>query len=466
MDSNGLNPRLAKFSNNSKVKRARFIRIVLGLIFIVILGLVALVVVVSVSPPTAARGADFLRTIVGPKPVAILEAVVLTVQDTIHQILYKVERETPTSPWEASMDQGSTPLDMNNRQSTYTPTKPNLIIQTLSNTPALTEKNSQNAIIPNPTINPMTGSNSTIEPILGITPRSITSTPNPIQTPTQEPWLPGIVPPLGNTPDEGIWVSYIKDQSDTTLAYKTFLHPDDQRPYVVVGIVAFDLSRIQLHYQLGLLEPDVPDKDLSTGQITSVDLQPGILLAAFNGGFKTLHGHYGIFVDGKELIPPIDTMGTLAIYKDNSIRIGEWGTDLSYTPDLVVYRQNCPLMIHNGEINPLVYNNSVNDWGGTFSGNIVTFRSGIGISQDGKTLYYYAGNGISMPILANAMLDAGAYQAMQLDINSYYVIFTKFEFQDNQWTSDPLLPKEMVDNLDRFLTPYPHDFFYITIARP
>jgi hypothetical protein len=312
----------------------------------------------------------------------------------------------------------------------------------------------------------MAGLNSTIEPSIGSTLQALTSAPAPTQTPTQEPWLPGIVPPLGNTPGEGIWIPYMQDQSNTIFAFKTFLQPDDQRPYVVVGVVAFDLSRIQLHYQLGLLEPDVPDKHLSTGQIPSVDLQPGILLAAFNGGFKTLHGHYGIFVDGVEMIPPIDKMGTIAIYQDGSVRIGEWGSDLNYTPDLVVYRQNCPLMVHNGEINPLVYNNSVNDWGGTFSGNIITFRSGIGISQDGETLFYFAGNGLNMPALAKAMLDAGSYQAMQLDINSYYVLFTKFEFRDDRWTADPLLPKDMVDNLDRFLSVYPHDFFYITTVRP
>jgi uncharacterized protein YigE (DUF2233 family) len=133
---------------------------------------------------------------------------------------------------------------------------------------------------------------------------------------------------------------------------------------------------------------------------------------------------------------------------------------------MIVYRQNCPLMIHNGAINPLVFNNSVNDWGGTIGGNIVTFRSGIGISQDGETLYYFAGNSLTMPALAKAMQDAGAYQAMQLDINNYYVYFTKFELQDNQLTAVPLLPKEMIDNISRFLDTYSHDFFYVTASKP
>jgi uncharacterized protein YigE (DUF2233 family) len=155
-------------------------------------------------------------------------------------------------------------------------------------------------------------------------------------------------------------------------------------------------------------------------------------------------------------------MGTIALYKDGSIRIGEWSTDLTNSPDMVAYRQNCPLIVQNGEINPQVYNNSVNDWGGTISGNIVTFRSGIGISQDGKTLYYFAGNTLTMPALAKAMQDACADQAMQLDINNYYVFFTSFEVSGGQLTGIPLLPKEMIDNINRYLDGFAHDFFYIT----
>ena len=167
-------------------------------------------------------------------------------------------------------------------------------------------------------------------------------------------------------------------------------------------------------------------------------------------------------VGGKTLVPMIDGMGTLVIYQDGRLRIGEWNIDLTETPDIAVARQNCPLMVHQGEINPLVYNNSVNTWGGTISGNIVTFRSGIGLSQDGKTLYYFAGNYLSMPVLATAMRAAGAYQAMQLDINNYYVLFTSFREQDGHLTGIPLLPKEMVDNINRYLDGFSHDFFFVT----
>jgi len=124
------------------------------------------------------------------------------------------------------------------------------------------------------------------------------------------------------------------------------------------------------------------------------------------------------------------------------------------------------LMVHNGTINPLVYINSANDWGSTVKGNVVTFRSGIGISQDGKVLYYFAGQSLTMPALAQAMQDAGAYQAMQLDINNYYVLFTSFKFENGQLAAFPLLPKDMVANLNRFLGSYSRDFFYITATNP
>ena len=455
MNSPGPNPKLAQSDNKSNSKRVRVIRIAFLLIFICILGLVTLVVVVSLSPPTGAWGADFLRDIVGPKPVAILEAFVFTVQDQIHQVLYRVKQVTPASPWVPSTPRPGTPLSINDQQSISTLILTSTAHRNLPNTPALE----------NPAIYPMRGSKSTSERTIAEMTPAVAPTPIPTQILTQVPWIPGNIPPLGTMPDEGVWTPYITAPSNTIVAYKTFLQPDPKRPYVVMGIVAFDLSRIQLHNQLGLFEPDVPDKSLSTGQIPDADLQPGVLLAAFNGGFKTLHGHYGIFVDGREMIPAIDKMGTIAIYIDNTVRIGEWGKDLAYSPDMIVFRQNCPLMVRNGEINPVVYNNSVNDWGGTFSGNILTFRSGLGIDQEGKTLYYFAGNPISMPILVEVMLHTGTYQAMQLDINSYYVFFSKFEFRYDQWSAEPLLPKEMVDNIDRFLSPYPHDFFYITVRQ-
>jgi hypothetical protein len=230
----------------------------------------------------------------------------------------------------------------------------------------------------------------------------------------------------------------------------------------MVAVVAFDLTQSRLHYVIGTNEPAVPIVPKPLGIIPARDRLVGTLLAAFNGGFKTVNGHYGVMYNNSVLLKPISKIGTVALYKNGNVRIGEWGTDMDYTKDMVSFRQNCPLMVHNGVVNPLVYNDSVNDWGGTIRGFVVDFRSGLGISQDGKTLYYFAGQNVSMPDLAKAMQDAGAYQAMQLDINSYYVLFTNFISDNGKLRAQPLLQKGMESNINRFLGPYTGDYFYVT----
>jgi hypothetical protein len=438
---------MSKFRLKGRSRRTLIIGAIVAAVLIGTVALGVLVLLVSASPETGARGADWLRNLIGNKPVAKLEAFVFTIQDKFHQLEYNVEQSTPSAPWEVSN------IQVAGSQNNH-PLNPN----TPTTTPTQVARN-----LTGPEVSKGTPINASVPSATG-TPRAVLANlPLPTTpTSTQPPWVPAPLTPLGSIADEGLWAPYIRDTTGNTVAYRTFLQPDRERPYVTVGIVAFDLSRTNLHYVLGIMEPTSSVSVPRTGQIPEGDRMPDTLLAAFNGGFKTVHGYYGVFADEIVLVPPIDGMGTIAIYKNGNIRIGEWGTDLTYTSDIAVYRQNCPLMVQSGEINPQVYNNSVNDWGGTISGNIVTFRSGIGISQDGMTLYYFAGNTLTMPSLAKAMQDAGAYQAMQLDINNYYVFFTSFELQGGKLTGIPLLPKEMIDNLNRYLDGFAHDFFYIT----
>jgi hypothetical protein len=109
-----------------------------------------------------------------------------------------------------------------------------------------------------------------------------------------------------------------------------------------------------------------------------------------------------------------------------------------------------------------VYNNSITDWGASISNQIVTRRSGLGLNQGGKTLYYFAGPSLSMPVLADTMIASGVHDGMLLDINHFWVHFTAIHPQDGQLVAEPLLPKDMIDHIDRYLGPSPADFFYIT----
>jgi hypothetical protein len=392
-----------------KMNRPLLIRSCLAILLAGLIVVVGIVATVSLSPQLAAQGADLLRPLIGPKSVAKMEDIVFKIQDTVTQLEFKLGRITPSVPWQIAAVTQSSPS---------------------GNSPGSTQ-DSTTALAP-----------------------------------SANRWMPLPVPPLGSLAGEGAWTPYMQDATGATVAYRTFLQPDPQRPYVVVGVVAFDLTRTRLNYVVGTKEPKVSGGHKAPGIIPAADRASGILLAAFNGGFRTINGHFGVMYKGSVLIAPILNMATVALYRDGSIRIGEWGNDLKYSQDMVTYRQNCKLMVQNGAVDPLVYDNSVNNWGYTIKGSGVTSRSGLGISQDGKVLYYFAGPSLTMPILAKAMQDAGAYQAMQLDINNTKVYFSSFKFDNGQLVAIPLLPQNMVYDINRFLGPSSRDFFYITASNP
>jgi len=52
-----------------------------------------------------------------------------------------------------------------------------------------------------------------------------------------------------------VWEPFIQDTQGRTVAYRTFVQPDADRPYALTGIVAFDLDHIRLHFVLGFADP-------------------------------------------------------------------------------------------------------------------------------------------------------------------------------------------------------------------
>ena len=126
---------------------------------------------------------------------------------------------------------------------------------------------------------------------------------------------------------------------------------------------------------------------------------------------------------------------------------------------MVMWRQNGPLIIHNGIANP--HTATPQDWSYTVSDITAVWRSGIGISADGRTLYYVAGSGLTASALTDTMASVGAFQAMQLDINNYWVHFDRISSDGSQFYASPLLDS-MTQGTGRFLSSYRRDYFYVT----
>jgi hypothetical protein len=270
---------------------------------------------------------------------------------------------------------------------------------------------------------------------------------------------------MGTAAGEGQWSPYLYNNSGEVIAQRGFLQPDPKRPYALVAVVAFDLNKTRLHFVPGFDEPKSNVQAYRPGTIPAGDMAPGVLVAAFNGGFKAQHGHFGAMSAGVVLIPPRLGLGTVGIYNDGGVQIGALGSEIQPSDKLIAWRQNGPLIIHDGVVNPHTADNAPQDWGYTVAGSITTSRSALGISQDGRTLFYVAGTDLTLPALARALQAAGAYQAIQLDINNYYVHFEAIHFKGSTPQAAILMESMQGSGDQRYLKPDPRDFFYITASR-
>lgn len=258
---------------------------------------------------------------------------------------------------------------------------------------------------------------------------------------------------------EGIW----KDRplnlfpGKEVMAY-TFVRPDPSRPFAYVTVVQIDMHQMKLVAVAGTKQPGGPIGNYGPGIIPPEVVSSGNLVAAFEGGFQYRDGNYGMIVDGKTYVPLKMDTGTLVGYKDGSLKIVNYmGQDLGQ--NIAFIRQNCPILVDNGQVFALNEKNK-KLWGRTFNADIYTWRSGIGLSKDGN-LVYAVGNNLGPETLATALQMAGATNAIQLDINPFWVRFNIFDSTGNGNYKISTLTKDLKDGSQGFLKGYQKDFFYI-----
>jgi hypothetical protein len=381
----------------------RVVQWILGVIIVVIVVLLAIMVMLSKWPIIGAHGADVLRTLFGDKTVAAMETGIYSTEDTIKQ-------------WADTI--GFTPRAV---------ARPVGLISVTpsSNLPAAPGQSASTVL-------------------------------------TVAPWIPPALTPISTIKGEGSWSPYLNDSAGHVVAYLTSFQPDPKRDYTVAAAVAFDLNTTKLHFVLGTTEPYSPNSAPRSGAIPASDRVPGVLLAMFNGGFKAHQGMFGAMANGEVALPPKDGLGTLAIDQNGNVSIGAWGKDINATTNWAAWRQNGPLIIHQGAITPKVSHPLPTDWGDTVGGTVPVWRSGIGLSADGKTLYYVCGPSLTVEALANSLLALGAANAMQLDINNYWVHFVGVTTDGSKLILHPLFPAQMKQNIDRYLWHYERDYFYVT----
>ena len=308
-----------------------------------------------------------------------------------------------------------------------------------------------------------------IVPTVQVLGPTATPIPDVTPTPTPVPTPPPLVLPVTRQvsaslePGEGVWTTdgLPHTSPDDVLMAKTFVRPDLERPYSLVGILLIDHRRVRLHMTGGTNDPGGDLGVHGPGRIPDSDLAN--LLVAWNGGFRGPHGGFGMYADGQQYRPLRDGFASAVLYNDGSVRIGQWGRDVTWSDNIEAVRQNAALLVENCEVSPRT--NEGNDtWGyvQVNSAEFITWRSAIGVTKDGDLLVA-AGNSLSAATLAKALWAAGACWAMQLDINTPYVLTSTF-FQQADGTIDAeKFMQSMSDNPARFLGTQVNDFMYVTL---
>jgi hypothetical protein len=360
-----------------------------------------------VFPDFGPACADGVRAVVGPGPVAWAEDFVYGVEDRIKGLVYR--DAPPKTYWEAP---------------TAAPEQP-------------------------PPAQPAIASNVAVAPTFA--PRSF-------------------APPLAEVAGahDGEWIA-VPDPGapgEPTRMFKAAVHPDAKRPYAVVAIAAIDLTRTDLSLVAGSLEPASADVPPSARPGVVPAERFGDLMAAFNGGFKAQHGHYGMMLDGRTFLPPRDTSCTVALYKDGSLRIGTWPALAASQGDMTGYRQTPPCLVEQGRFpDPLLANGEGRGWGAAVGGETTIRRSGIGLDKDHRTLFYAVGDSVTASSLAVALRAAGAEDAAQLDVNASYprfVVYARRTGNEAPTVSSALIP-DIAYSRHEYVGPAEgRDFFYLT----
>jgi hypothetical protein len=128
------------------------------------------------------------------------------------------------------------------------------------------------------------------------------------------------------------------------------------------------------------------------------------------------------------------------------------------TANVVGVRQNLRLIVDHGSVPASVDSNVQSSWGATLGGAYYVWRSGIGITKDGRIIFAY-GPALSVRTLADMLHRAGAVEGMQLDINPAWMSFMYYKAGSHPADPTPsnLLPTQP-EPADRYYSVNSRDF--------
>ena len=254
---------------------------------------------------------------------------------------------------------------------------------------------------------------------------------------------------------EGQWRE-VETVKGIPAVFKTYIRFSKVYSSYYAGVVSMDQRLVKFNLRPGTEDPGPghwgAPLDIPSGHRAG-------LVATFNSGFRInasgggfyLHGHY----DGKL----VKGVASEVYYRDGRLAIGTWGTGrLRMRPHVAAVRQNLHLIVTGGQVPKSVDKDVLSSWGATLGGGYYVWRSGIGITSDGRIIYAY-GPELDVRTLADLLKRAGCVSAMELDINPDWMSFMYYLAKNHPADPTPvnLLPSQ-IQPPDRYYYPSNRDF--------
>jgi hypothetical protein len=240
--------------------------------------------------------------------------------------------------------------------------------------------------------------------------------------------LAPIIPPnLGSPagtprPGEGVWKVAVSVHGVPALL-KTYVRQSRTYSSYYVGIVSMDQRLLKFSMRPGTEDPGYGNWGVP------MDIPPGArrgLVATFNSGFRVYAAEGGFYLHGHFDGSLRAGAASEVYYKDGRMAIGTWGRgNLHLGPTVAGVRQNLKLIVINGRVPATVNQNVLSSWGATLGGGYNVWRTGVGITRDGRIIFVY-GPALDVTTLAHLLQRAGAWNAMELDINPDWADFTYY----------------------------------------
>ncbi|MCB9591513.1 MAG: hypothetical protein H6719_02165 [Sandaracinaceae bacterium] len=259
-------------------------------------------------------------------------------------------------------------------------------------------------------------------------------------------WPPAPIQPIIEQPSvegEGGWIPVVDDPfvnaypNAPPAFYQTFLRSDEERPYTRVYVTIWDPRQVQLRIQSGVHEPESATGQRGTGMVPREPRVLRRLVGAFNGGFQSLHGEFGMMASGRIYLPPKPWAATVAVFDDGRVGMGSWPApdwrgryyderlaNRQIPEGMVDMRQNLTSVVEDGRYNPWErwY------WGAAprqVEEQTFTTRSGMCLTEEGFLAYFWS-QGVGPEALGAAMLRTRCVRALHLDMNNPHCGFEFF----------------------------------------